>query len=89
MTHRGSDGWLIFDVPSEDVGVHPVAPGSGSPSGTHDVSFFTDDAERTVAELRRPVEFSGEISDEGFGPTIHFVMPSDVDVLLYQPHCKW
>ncbi len=83
------DGWLIFDVPVADVGVHPVDPEGGATSGTHDVSFFTDDLEATVADLRsRGVDFDDEVSDEGFGLTIHLTMPGDVTVLLYQPHYK-
>ena len=78
-------GWLIFDLPAGDLGVHPTFPGS-PPSGTHDVSFFCDDLEATVAELRgRGVEFLGEISDQGFGYVIHLEMPGAVKVQLYQP----
>lgn len=78
-------GWLIFDLPAADLGVHPT--GEGSPaSGTHDVSFYCDEIEQTVAELKgRGVVFDDEISDEGFGLTIHFTMPGGVRVLLYQP----
>lgn len=77
-------GWLIFDAPAGDIGVHPT---EGSPaSGTHDVSFFCDDIEATVAELRgRGVEFTDEISDRGYGHAIHFVMPGGVKVELYEP----
>ena len=31
------------------------------------------------------VEFTDEISDVGYGLAIHFVMPGDVSVELYQP----
>ena len=31
------DGWLIFDAPEADLGVHPTAP-DGVPSGTADIS---------------------------------------------------
>ena len=78
------EGWLIFDVPEGDVGVHPT---DGSPpSGKHDVSFYCDDIEATVATLReRGVEFEDEITDRGFGLVIHFVMPGGVRCDLYQP----
>src|SRR5690606_10653763 len=57
------------------------------PSGTHDVSFYCDDIEKTVAELRaRGVEFVDDITDQGYGLTIHFVMPGNVRVELYQAH---
>jgi predicted enzyme related to lactoylglutathione lyase len=79
-------GWLIFDLPSGDLGVHPTAGTSEPPSGTHAVSFFCDDIEATVAELReRGVEFTAPISDQGFGLVTHFEMPGKVQVQLYQP----
>ena len=79
-------GWLIFDVPEADIGVHPVDHPGSPPSGTHDVSFYCDDIEATVEELRgRGVEFSDDISDQGYGLAIHFEMPGGVKVELYQP----
>ncbi len=78
-------GWLIFDAPEGDIGVHPVE--GSPPTGTHSISFYCDDIEATVAELRgRGVEFIGEVEDQGFGLLISFVMPGDVKVDLYQPH---
>ena len=60
------------------------------PTGTHVVSFTCDDIEGTVAEFRsRGVEFKDEISDYGYGSTIHFVMPGDVEVELYQAKYKY
>ena len=82
------EGWLIFDLPEADMGCHPAAePGEdGKKSGAHDVSFYCDDVEATVAELRaRGVEFVGGIEDRGYGLVTHFVMPGDVRVQLYQP----
>src|SRR5689334_24789946 len=78
------EGWLIFDVAEGDIGCHPT---DGSPkSGTHDVSFYCDDIEQTVKELRaNGVEFSDDIQDRGYGRVIHFTMPGDVKVELYQP----
>ena len=82
------EGWLIFDLPEADMGVHPSDPKGehGSPSGTHDVSFYCDDIEKTVEELKaRGVEFVGDVIDAGFGLVTHFRMPGDVKVQLYQP----
>jgi hypothetical protein len=80
-------GWLIFDLPEADLGCHPTE--GRPPSGTHNVSFYCDDIEKTVAELRgRGVEFKDEITDQGYGRTIHFTMPGSVDVELYQPRYK-
>ena len=82
-------GWLIFDLPEADMGCHPANAADGKPSGTHYVSFYCDDIEQTVEELRgRGVEFEDEISDVGYGLAIHFNMPGNVPVELYQPAYK-
>jgi catechol 2,3-dioxygenase-like lactoylglutathione lyase family enzyme len=79
------DGWLIFAVPEADMGCHPVDDGSAA-SGTHDISFYCDDIETTVAELRaRGVEFTGPVENRGYGLVTEMVMPGDVRVQLYQP----
>ena len=82
------DGWLIFDVPEADMGCHPASPLEidGKPSGTHDISFYCDDIEGTVEELRmRGVEFMGEIRNQGYGLVTRFTMPGHIVVQLYQP----
>ena len=80
------EGWLLFDVPTADIGCHPTDFPGSPPSGTHDVSFFCDDIEKTVAELKeRGVEFTDGITDRGFGLVTHFVMPGNVQVELYEP----
>jgi catechol 2,3-dioxygenase-like lactoylglutathione lyase family enzyme len=79
-------GWLIFDLPEADLGCHPADPGSGAPSGTPDISFYCDDIEKTVAELKaRGVEFSGPVTDRGYGLVTHFRVPGGFEVQLYQP----
>src|SRR5437867_12095702 len=63
-------GWLIFDLPAADMGCHPVEKGDGAgvPSGTQDISFYCDDIEKTVAELKaRGVEFTEPGTDRGYG----------------------
>ena len=82
------EGWLIFDLPEADMGVHPSDDSGqhGAPSGTHDISFYCEDIEATVAELKaKGVAFRGEIKDEGWGHVTHFKMPGDFWVQLYQP----
>ena len=78
-------GWLIFDFAAGDLGVHPT-DGEESSSGTHDISFFTDDVKGTVKELEaRGVKFDDTIADHGYGFVTHFTMPGGVRVQLYQP----
>jgi catechol 2,3-dioxygenase-like lactoylglutathione lyase family enzyme len=79
------DGWLIFDLPEGDVGVHPVDRGE-PPANTHDVSFYCDDIHGTVADLRaRGVTFKCEPQDHGYGWVTYFTMPGGVEVQLYEP----
>jgi predicted enzyme related to lactoylglutathione lyase len=83
------DGWLVFDLPEADMGCHPAGAEDGQQSGTHYVSFYCDDIENTVTELKaRGVQFTDEISDVGYGLATHFKMPGDFEVQLYQPHYK-
>lgn len=80
------DGWLIFDLPEADMGCHPADDQEGKSSGTHYISFYCDDIEKTVAELKgRGVEFTDAIQDVGYGLATHFRMPGDFQVQLYQP----
>jgi hypothetical protein len=77
-------GWWIFDFPEGDLGVHPVD--DPSDAGGHDVSFYCDDIEGTVADLKsRGVEFDDDIADRGYGRVTHIKVPGGIRVQLYQP----
>lgn len=79
------DGWLIFDLPEGDLGVHP-ADHEGPPSGTADISFYCDDIQATVRELKaRGVVFTQDIEDHGYGLVTFFEAPGDFAIQLYQP----
>lgn len=74
------DGWLIFDAPEADIGCHP------SETQFHELSFYCEDIEGTVAELEaKGVEFIGEVEDHGYGFVIYFKLPDDSKVQLYEP----
>ena len=85
-------GWLIFDLPEAEMGCHPCDKGETGepvPSGTHDISFYCDDIEKTVAELRaRGVEFTDEIQDHGYGLVTHFKVPGGFSLQLFQPRYR-
>ena len=85
---RGTDiggGWLIFDPPEADLGVHPT-DGKRPPSGTADISFYCDDIRSTVAALEsRGVEFTAPIEDHRYGFVTHFKAPGNFQIQLYQP----
>jgi predicted enzyme related to lactoylglutathione lyase len=77
------DGWLIFDAPEADIGCHP------SSSKYHELSFYCDDIEATIADLeKKGVEFCHEVRDQGFGYVTHFKMPDGSEMQLYQPLYK-
>ncbi|MEM7445980.1 MAG: VOC family protein [Pseudomonadota bacterium] len=81
------DGWLIFDAPEADIGCHPTDYEGSPPSGTHDISFYCDDIDATVDELKaRGVEFVGDIRDVGYGRAARFRVPGGFDLEIYQPH---
>ena len=84
--HNVGRGWLIFDMPEADLGVHPTEAEHSPPNGTHNISFYCDDIEKTVAELKsRGVEFVDEIQNRGYGLVTNFKMPGDMEMQLYQP----
>ena len=78
-------GWLIFDAPEADLGVHPTE-GSDPVSGTADVSFYCDDIDTTMRELRtRGVEFTQPVSDQGWGLLTALRIPGGGELGLYEP----
>ncbi|MGO8687369.1 MAG: VOC family protein [Candidatus Dormibacteria bacterium] len=73
-------GWLIFDTPPAELGVHP------GEKPAHEISLTCDDLDATIAELRaRGVVLRGEPEPRAFGRSITAVLPGGVEVLLYQP----
>ncbi|HEX5104418.1 MAG TPA: VOC family protein [Pirellulaceae bacterium] len=82
------EGWLIFDAPEADLGVHPADETQPhARAGTHAISFYCDEIEKTVADLQaKGVEFTMPIEDHGYGLVTYFKMPGEVLVQLYQPH---
>ena len=77
-------GWLIFDLPEGDLGVHPIE--SDEDNNLHNISFYCDDIEGTVAEMKRNgVEFTAGIQDHGYGLVTYFRAPGNLVVQLYEP----
>jgi len=74
------DGWLIFDVPEADIGFHP------SDTRFHNISFYCDDIEATVAEMKtKGVGFTEPIREEDWGRVTAFELPGAGPMQLYQP----
>ena len=80
------DGWLIFDVPEADLGCHPADPQEGAPSGTPNISFYCEDIQHSMSEMKAlGVEFTGPVEDHGYGYVTHFKVPGGFAIQLYQP----
>ena len=78
-------GWLIFDLPKADMGVHPTDSAS-PPSGTAHLSFFCDDLDKTMSELSaKGVQFEGGVADQGWGRVTQIRAPGGFSIQLYQP----
>jgi catechol 2,3-dioxygenase-like lactoylglutathione lyase family enzyme len=78
------EGWLIFDLPEGDLGVHPVE--DPDDAGMHNVSFYCDDIQSTVRDLKsRGVKFTTGIADHGYGLVTYFRAPGGILVQLYEP----
>ena len=81
--HDVGEGWLIFDAPEAEIGCHPAEKPS------HGVSFYCDDLEATMAELKeRGVEFTALVTDQGWGLVTKLAVPGAGEVDLYQPRYK-
>jgi catechol 2,3-dioxygenase-like lactoylglutathione lyase family enzyme len=80
-------GWLIFELPSSELGVHPAEGPTYGSGIRHQITFMCDDIRKTVAELRtKGVQFDGEPEDEGYGITVMMTFPGNLRVMLYEPH---
>jgi predicted enzyme related to lactoylglutathione lyase len=76
------DGWLIFQLPPSEVGVHPAD--GGTPH--HELFLMVDDIAATLDEWRaKGVEVSHEPADRGFGVLAMIRLPSGADLGVYEP----
>jgi predicted enzyme related to lactoylglutathione lyase len=83
-------GWLIFKLPPAELGVHPTGegqePGTGPPSGHHELYLMCDDIAATVADLTaKGVEFTTPIQEAGFGLLARLRVPGAGEIGIYQP----
>ena len=75
------DGWLIFALPPAELAAHPA---EGDPH--HELYLMCDDIHATVEALRdKRVEFTKEISDEGWGLVTALRLPGGSELPLYEP----
>jgi catechol 2,3-dioxygenase-like lactoylglutathione lyase family enzyme len=77
------EGWLIFKLPPGELGIHPTEPAD---SGRHELYLMCDDMDATVKELEaKGVEFTGPVTDAGFGRLTSLRVPGGGELGLYQP----
>jgi catechol 2,3-dioxygenase-like lactoylglutathione lyase family enzyme len=73
-------GWLIFALPPAELAAHPDG------EGRHELYLMCDDIRATVEDLKaKGVEFSTEISDEGFGLMTALRLPDGSELAIYEP----
>jgi hypothetical protein len=74
-------GWLIFALPPAELAAHPT-----DEVGHHELYLMCDDVAATVDELSsKGVEFSGPVTDEGFGLMTAIKLPGGGELGLYEP----
>ena len=74
-------GWLIFALPPAELAAHPIEG-----AGHRELYLMCDDIEATVEQLKsKGVEFTGPISDEGFGLLTALRLPDGGELGLYEP----
>ncbi len=79
-------GWLIFQMPPAELGVHPLEGENFEAGHRHLMSFMCDDIHKTIVELRaKGVDVVGEPKDEGYGITTMLHLPGGCEVMLYEP----
>jgi catechol 2,3-dioxygenase-like lactoylglutathione lyase family enzyme len=74
-------GWLIFALPPAELAAHPT-----DEDAHHELYLMCEDVRGTVEELRgKGVEFTRELSDEGFGLMTALRLPGGSELALYEP----
>jgi catechol 2,3-dioxygenase-like lactoylglutathione lyase family enzyme len=74
-------GWLIFALPPAELAAHP-----SDATPRHELYLMCDDIEATTAELAaKGVDFSGPVSDAGFGLLTAIRLPGGGELGLYEP----
>jgi len=74
-------GWLIFALPPAELAAHPTEG-----TARQELYLMCDDVHATVDELtEKGVEFTREVSDEGFGLMTALRLPGGGELALYEP----
>lgn len=80
------DGWLIFQLPPAELGIHPAEGTTPASRVRHQFELMCDDIHATIRDLRaKGVEVAGEPRDEGYGIIVTLKLPGGLEVELYEP----
>ena len=100
IAHRGPDAAGIWSHQSDRVIMHlghrrlsiiDLSAAANQPMSKDGLTLVYNGERYNFKALRaelkaRGVEFTGDVSDRGYGLVIHFKMPGNFEVELYQPH---
>ena len=75
-------GWLIFEMPPSEIGVHPMMEGE---SYSHHLYLMCKDIKKTVAKLEKKGVQCAPVQDAGFGLLTSFELPGAGPLGLYEP----
>ncbi len=73
-------GWLIFELPAAELGVHPTEG-----HGSHELYLMCDNIDATIADFTSKGVACGPITDEGWGRVASVKVAESTDVGLYEP----
>ena len=73
-------GWLLFELPPAELGIHPAEVGS------HQLHLMCDNLQSTIAELeRKGVKIARPVEDRGYGRVTAIALPDGTELGLYEP----
>jgi catechol 2,3-dioxygenase-like lactoylglutathione lyase family enzyme len=74
-------GWLIFALPPAELAAHPTAD-----QPRHELYLMCDEIHATIEELKAGgVEFTGDVTEQGWGLTTSLKVPGGGELGLYEP----
>jgi len=76
------DGWLIFELPPSEVGVHPKSTKKGV---EHSLFLMCDNLDATMGLLRIRKVRCKVVGEERWGRVAMITLPSGSEVGLYEP----
>ena len=85
------DGWLIFALPSTEMGIHPAEKNLTNAHAGHDLAAGTvylmcDNLRETLDSLSSQGVAYTEIQEAGWGVVSSIPLPGGAHLGLYEPH---